>query len=154
MAAGNWNVLIHAKTEMMQGNIDFSGAVFRAGLWKGTANLSNAADYSTVGSITNPLASIRGYGQSGHSISNTGIAVTNTTIIKFSGDGLCWSADGGNLGSTTSLQYAVFWLSGAAKSGTPIAYVTLSTAAFAVGNGSALQINGGEASGAEILTLT
>lgn len=154
MAAGNWNMLLRAKRKFKAGaGVSFSGGAFRIALYKGTANLSNTLDVSTKASITNQLAATRGYGVSGRLVSNTGVTVTATTGVKFSGDGVCWSANGGNLGSTASLQYAVL-VKGASNSGLPVGYVTLSTAAFAVGDGSALQINGGQAGSGEIFVLT
>ena len=144
MAAGTWNVLVRAKEKLMQGTITFSGVVYRMGLWRDDANLSNTLDVTTVASITSQLPSARGYDQAGVSIANFGLTISATTAIMVDGNGTCWSANGGVLGSGgTSIQFAVIWRSGAAKSGVPIAYATLSTSTFTVPDGSALQINGG-----------
>ena len=156
---GTWNVLLRAKQKLLAGAVDLSGTVIRAGLWRGTANLSNTVDVSTVASITNQLPSARGYGQAGVSVSNFRITLSATTAWALHGDGYCWSANGGSLGSgaggTTSIQFGVIWQSGAAKSGIPLAYATLSTAQFSVPSGSALQINGGQAGADKIyFTLT
>ena len=146
MAAGTWNVLVRAKHQLMLGAVTFSGHVYRMGLWRATSNLSNTLDVSTVASITNQLPSARGYGQAGVSISNFGLTISATTAIMVDGNGTCWSADGGVLGSGgTSIQFAAIWRSGAAKSGLPICYATLSTSDFTVPDGSALQINAGTA---------
>lgn len=152
---GTWNVLLRAKQKMLLGTLTFSGELFRMGLWRAGANLSNVLDVSTVASITSQLASARGYGTTGKQISNTAVTVSGTTAWGFTGDGTCWSANGGVLGSGgASIQYAVIWRSGGAKTGMPVCYATLSTAFFTVAAGSALKINGGTASGARIFTLT
>jgi len=155
MAAGTWNVLLHAKLEIMQGNVNFSSNIFRMGLWRAGANLSATLDVSTVASITSQLPSARGYGQTGREMSNESLSPAATTTVAWTTDGVCWSANGGVLGSGgTSIQFAVIWESGAAKSGTPIAYVTLSSSDFTVPDASKLLINGGAGAAAAILTLT
>ena len=156
MPAGTWNWLLRAKQKLAMGVLTLSGEVIRMGLWRGNSNLSNTLDVSTVASITNQLPSARGYTQAGESVSNWNLAVSATTAWALDGDGTCWSANGGVLGSGgTSIQYAVLWRSGAASSGLPVAYATLSDSSFTVPAGSALQINGGLAqSNNKYLTLT
>lgn len=154
MAAGTWTFFKSAKKKILRGNINFSGTVIKATLHKSGAGLSGAADYDTVASITAAqLSTTRGYSRSGKTLPSAGLVSVATNNTKYSAGNISWSANGGNLGSATSIKYCVLFLSGAAGgSGIPICFVTLTqTGTITVPSGSALIVNSG---GASIFTLS
>ena len=155
--AGTWKVMVSAKNRLGLAEFNFStDAAYRVSLHlSGVTELSGGTDVSTLASVSAlqaQLASAFGYGRTGQIISNN-TWDASTSIMKFSGGGLCWSANGGGF---AALKTAVMRLSTAAKSGTPVAYMTLSAdgTKISVADGSALKINGGRGAAAKIFTLT
>ena len=144
MAAGTWTFFRTAKEKLGQGKLDFDTRVLRVGLFTSAASASLSAGLSvtTFPSIANEISEANGYSSSGKSIS-LGDFTLSTNDMTYSGCGVFWSANGGNLGNTAIIKYAVMAASQSSGTLTPLAFVTLSTASFAVGAGSRLTINSG-----------
>ena len=149
MAAGNWTMFRRAKYKMMAGGVTFSGGAFRAHLFVSAGSLLSAGlDVSTIASLSNQMTATRGYATSGVVVSNVAFGFSTNNVVM-SADGFCWSASGGNLGSTDKTRQVMIALS----AGIPIGFADLSTAGFAVSAGSALRINGGAGSSGRLFEL-
>jgi len=150
-----WTFFKSGKEKIATAAINFSANAFLISLHQSGTPLSAGHDLTTLASVSAvaaQLASARGYVLGGKTASGTGVAYSGNNVV-FSRAGVCWSANGGNLGTAASLKYAVLRLSTAAKSGIPICFATLSTAGFAVASGSALKINGGQAATAKYFAI-
>jgi hypothetical protein len=155
--AGTWTVFTSAKKRLglAEFNLSTVGAYLTTLHLSGSTLLSEGTDVSTLASVSAlqaQLASAFNYVRGGQTLSSNEWSASGN-VLKFSAAGLCWSANGGGF---AALKTAVIHLSTAAKSGTPLAYMTLSSdgTKISVADGSALKINGGRASGAKLLTLT
>lgn len=143
MAAGTFNVWKNAKRQLGRGAIALQTRVLRITLHSQAFSAHDDAnlDFTTLGSLTAELAATRGYAANGKTISAGAFTLSGTNVV-YSGSGVFWSANGGNLGSGT-IQFAVIHVSYAGGTRFPFAYVTLSTSPFQVGAGSQFQINNG-----------
>ena len=145
MAAGTWNAWKRAKLEIGQGRIDLSTRELRITLHSvgASANLGANVDITTLASVGSELAATRGYAANGKTISAGAWALSGTDAV-YSGSGVFWSANGGNLGSGT-VKYAVIHASEAGGTRFPMFYVTLTSTPVLVANGSRVTINNGGA---------
>lgn len=157
MAAGTWTFFKRGKRYAGRAAINFSANAFRISLHQSAAapiSAGTSADtLLTISGICAQLASANGYSRGGRLAAGTGFTLSNNNAV-FSRAGVCWSANGGNLGNTVVLRYAVMRLSTAAKSGIPFMFVCLSANGFAVADTNALKINGGTGSTAKYFNLT
>ena len=144
MAAGTWNFFKNAKRELGTGKLDFDTRALRITLHSigASANLSANNDITVLSSIGSELAATRGYAANGVTISGGSIVLSGTNMIYTGPNQVSWSANGGNLGGGT-IKYAAIHASYAAGTRFPLAWVTLSTTPFLVGDGSKLIINSG-----------
>lgn len=150
-----WTFFKSAKLKMLKATFNFSGNSFLISLHVSGTPLSAGHDLTTLASVSAVAAqlfSLNGYIRGGKTASGTGVNASGNNAVM-SRKGVCWSAATGNLGSVTSLKYAVLRFSTAAKSGVPICFATLSTAGFAVAATNALKINGGGGSTAKYFAL-
>jgi hypothetical protein len=141
MAAGTWNVYKNAKRQIGRGAVAFQTRALRITLHSQafSAHDDPNLDFTTVGSLTAELNASNGYAGNGLTISNAGFTLTGTNV-KYSGNEVFWSANGGNLGGGT-IQFAVVHISYSGGTRFPFMFVTLSTSPFLVGDGSRLTIN-------------
>lgn len=154
--AGTWYIFKNAKQKLGLAEFNFSGA----GDYLATLHLSGATevsvgtDITTVASLSAlhaQLASANNYVRGGQTLSSNAWAASGNNYV-FSAAGVCWSANGGGF---AALKYVAIHLSTAAKSGKLLAFATLSSdgTKISVADGSALKINGGQASSAKIFNL-
>lgn len=152
MAAGTWIFWREAKSRIGEGQINFTSDNVKIGLFK--ASFTTSFDtvqlsVTTYGSLGRELPAATGYTAGGKDVGSAGLVLSGDNVV-FSGAEVIWTGTGGTLGGT-DLQFAVLHVSLAGGTDFPLAYVTLSTAAFGVGSGSTLTINSG---GADIFTIT
>lgn len=156
MAAGTWSIFPRAKFKLGGTKISFSGDTFNIALFLGTASISGdlinakagTSDFSVIGSLPNELAEANGYSSSGKAVTDSWtLSTADGVYANTDTSGVFWSANGGNF---ANVQYAVLIRGNATSGGQLVAYVTLSTAAFTVNDGSRLSINVG---GADIIKL-
>jgi hypothetical protein len=149
MAAGTWNFFKTGKQKVGQALMNFDGGNLRISLHSVGASAQLLADNSAtaLGSIANELSAANGYVAGGKSIDfslSYSWRLSGTTAL-FSGPEVFWSANGGNLGGSGSIKYAVIHVSQASGTKSNLCYVTLSASPFQVGDGSRLTINSGGA---------
>jgi len=133
MALGNWKFHDQFLEKIGNSTINLESAIFRASLYKSTANLSAGAvsSLSVIGSVTNEVNASFGYAASGKTLSATTWSVgASGGAIRFDASAVFWSANGGTI---TSIQYMVIWAEGASANARHIAaHITLSTSIFAL----------------------
>jgi len=147
MAAGTWNAWKRTKEKLGQAEINFNTGIFRITLHSAgaSANLVTAGvDITRLGSVGSQIAATRGYVANGVTVSGGAWTLSGTNAIYTGPTGVVFSANGGNLGSGT-IKYAVMHMSLGSGSASRllVGYVTLSSTAFLVGDGSRLTINNG-----------
>lgn len=154
---GTWEFFTRSKQKLGLAEFNFAtaGAYLLTLHVSSTATiLSDGHDFSTLASlstVTGQLASANGYVRGGKTLSSNAWFASGSGY-GFCANGVCWSANGGGF---AALKYAVIHLSTAAKSGKPVCFATLSAdgTLISVADGSAIKINGGEASNAKIFSL-
>ena len=152
--AGTWNFWMRAKENLGKGMYDFDTRTLRITLHTdgASANLASAGvDITVLGSVGNELEATNGYAANGENISGGAWTVSGTNVIYTGPNAVAWTAAGDNLGSATSLKYAVIHASLAGGTRSLLCYVTLSDSVITVAAGSVLTINSG---GGRYFTLT
>jgi len=146
MAVGAWVTYDRFHEYMADGTIDMDAASeFNIHLFNSSSNADSDL-LSTLGSLTNELASANGYTLSGKAIGSqtwaSGASAGETRLD--SPAGVVWTASGGNLGNNAVLTYAVIVANvGSALDSTNklVARSILSTSGFPVADGNTLTIN-------------
>lgn len=154
---GTWTWFNTAKQKLGTGSFDFTQAgdyLLTLHISSNAAAISNDHSVTTLGSVDalqSQLATNFNYVQGGKTLSSNAW-YKSADAYAFCSNGVCWSANGG---SFANLRYAVIRLSAtAANSGIPIMFATLSTSLITVADGSAIKINGGEATSTKIFALS
>lgn len=133
MAAGAWIVYKQAKKRLGNGTLDLSAGVFRLALHtSGATEVSAGSSISTLASVGSELAAANNYASGGFSLDTVSWTFSGNNV-KFDSADEVMTASGG---AWNSVLFAVIHKSG----GIPICVSTLSTASFAVGDGSTLTI--------------
>jgi hypothetical protein len=111
---------------------------FRMQLHTSASNAATAT-LSTIASVTNEVTEANGYSSSGKALaSRVWTAGTSAGQMKFDGDDIFWSANGGSI---SNMKFLVFWASGASAGARKLlGRIQLSTAAFSLSAGNRMTV--------------
>ncbi len=142
MAATAWSVFDSFQEQLGVTTMNLSTDNFDIHLFNSASNASAASALSTLGSITNEIASgTVGYSRSGKAFANNVWSTgASTGVRRFDGDDTIWTATTGNI---SAIKFAVIVRridTGRNGSNQLIAKCRLSTSAFDLNSGSTLTI--------------
>jgi hypothetical protein len=135
MAASAWAFYNEAKKYIGSATINLSTATaFSMALFSTSSN-ADTATLSTIGSVTNQVASGNGYSSSGKALSTSWASGASASEWRFTMDAVVWTAAVGNI---SAIRYAVIYQE---SDGKLLCRSALSTSQFSVTPGNTLTVS-------------
>jgi hypothetical protein len=140
MAASAWAFYNDFKRYMADGTIDLDTTAFQMHLFQSSSNAATAT-LSTLGSLTNQVASANGYTLSGKTMAKTWSTGASASEMRWDDTARIWSASGGSI-SAIKFAVIVAQTGASAKDAANklVAQGQLSTSQFSVTTGNTLTI--------------
>ena len=140
MPAQAWSFYNRAKKYLMDATIDLNGHTFDLHLFTSAANFATKT-LSTLGSLTNQVASGNGYAQSGKALTVTWTVGASASEMRFNALALIWTGTGGSIANIKAAAIvARTGASGKAAANKLLCYSSLSAGQFTVTIGNTLTV--------------